>query len=67
MAEPLDPETVAQRSELLPEEKVVGSDDPHAQAEAVLEDSETRAADRDAAPDKVVEHRTSGDVSDPPG
>ena len=33
---------VAKRAELLPEERAVGSDDPQAQAKAILEESEER-------------------------
>ncbi|MET8089341.1 hypothetical protein [Micromonospora sp. NPDC005220] len=44
---------------LLPEETAVGSDDPQAQAEAILDDSDIRAADQNAAPDTVLERRTS--------
>ena len=33
---------VASRAELLPEEQAVGSDDPQAQAQAILEESEER-------------------------
>jgi hypothetical protein len=44
------------------EEKAAGTDDPEAQADAILADSEARTADRDAAPDAVVEHRRSDDV-----
>ncbi|HEY9292040.1 MAG TPA: hypothetical protein VIP98_12235 [Microlunatus sp.] len=36
---------VAERAELLPEEKVVGSDDPDAQAAAVLAESDERTED----------------------
>jgi hypothetical protein len=36
-----------------------------AQAEAVLADSDLRAADRDAAPGSRVEHRTSDEVTPP--
>jgi hypothetical protein len=64
---PVDDERVAARAELHPEEEAVGSDDPEAQARAVLEDSEARQADRDAAPDAVVEHRRSEDTVEPPG
>jgi hypothetical protein len=39
---------VASRAELLPEELAVGSDDPQAQAEAILLESEERVADPDA-------------------
>jgi hypothetical protein len=51
--------------DLLPEEQSAGSDDPEAQVTAVLEDSEQRIADRDAAPASTVEHRTSEDVTPP--
>jgi hypothetical protein len=40
--------------------------DPTEQQELILEDSEERAADRDAAPDSVVEHRTSEEATPPP-
>jgi hypothetical protein len=50
---------------LTAEEKEAGSDVPAEQSELILEDSEERAADREAAPDSVVEHRTS-DESTPP-
>lgn len=33
---------VETRAELLPEEEAAGSDDPHAQAEAILEESDER-------------------------
>lgn len=36
---------VAKRAQLLPEEQAVGSDDPEAQAEAVLADSDERTDD----------------------
>ncbi|MEU8185161.1 hypothetical protein AB0B85_13900 [Micromonospora sp. NPDC049044] len=44
---------------LLPEEAAVGSDDPEAQAEAILTESDIREADQNAAPDTVLERRTS--------
>ena len=62
---PVEDERVATRAGLLPEEREVGSEDPDAQAETILEDSEVRQADRDAAPDAVVEHRRSEDTVDP--
>ena len=58
-------ERISTRAELLPEEKVVGSDDPQAQAATILEDSDLRAADREAAPGKFVEHRTSEEATPP--
>lgn len=70
MSESHDPDDdrVASRAELLPEEQVAGSDDPDAQAAAVLEESDERIRTRDAAADgQVVEHRTSDEVTEPPG
>lgn len=37
-----DEERVERRAELLPEERAAGSDDPEAQARAILEDSDDR-------------------------
>ncbi|WP_328343610.1 hypothetical protein [Micromonospora sp. NBC_00421] len=54
-----DQERVESRAHLLPEEAAVGSDDPQAQAEAILAESDLREADQRAAPDTVLEHRTS--------
>ena len=62
--EPQDEDRVRSRAELLPEERSAGSDDPHAQAEAVLADSDERTEVPDAAPDTVLERRTSGDAAD---
>jgi hypothetical protein len=59
-------EQAASRADLLPEEKAAGSDDPHAQAEAILEDSEARSASRDASPGTHLEHRTSDEVTEEP-
>jgi hypothetical protein len=56
-----DPRVARRAAELLPEEDAVGSDDPHRQAEVILEDSDARAAGRD--PD--VEHRTSDEATPP--
>ena len=45
------PGRVETRAEyLLPEERIVGSDDPHAQAEAVLAESDLREEDRTSPP-----------------
>ncbi len=55
-----EPDRVSRRaSKLLPEEKEAGSDDPRSQAEAILEESDQRQADRDAAPSTHLEHRHS--------
>lgn len=42
MTEPSDRERVERRAELLPEEEQAGSDDPQAQAEAILSESDER-------------------------
>ena len=63
---PVEDERAASRAGLLPEEQERGSEDPGAQAETILEDSEARQQDRNAAPDAVVEHRRSEDTVDPP-
>jgi hypothetical protein len=44
----MPPEIVDSRAELLPEEVAAGSDDPRAQAEAILLESEERVHDPDA-------------------
>jgi hypothetical protein len=55
-----DEERIRQRAaDLLPEERAAGSDDPLAQAAAILGDSDVREADRRAAPDSFLEHRRS--------
>lgn len=56
---------VASRADLLPEEDAAGSDDPDAQARAILEESDERTESRDAAPDSRVEHRSSDEVTEP--
>jgi hypothetical protein len=48
---------------LLPEEVAAGSDDPEAQAEAILDESDEREADPNAAPDTVLERRTSEEAA----
>ncbi|MEU1751607.1 hypothetical protein ABZ436_02950 [Micromonospora matsumotoense] len=60
-----DQERVESRAHLLPEEAAVGSDDPQAQAEAILAESDLRTADQGAAPDTVLEHRTSAQTVTP--
>jgi hypothetical protein len=44
MSENPDHERIERRAELLPEEQAAGSDDPTAQAEAILEESDERTA-----------------------
>ncbi len=61
-----DDRTGRRAADLLPEEQAVGSADPHAQAEAILTESDERTADQTAAPDSFLEHRSSGQAP-PPG
>jgi hypothetical protein len=42
MTEEPDESRIAKRARLLPEERAAGSDDPHLQAEIILEDSDDR-------------------------
>ncbi|PZF87461.1 hypothetical protein [Micromonospora deserti] len=63
-----DQDRVESRAHLLPEEAVVGSEDPQAQADAILTDSDVRE-DRYTAPDTLLERRTSDQTvtpSEPP-
>lgn len=63
--EPQDQERVRSRAaDLTPEERAAGSEDPQAQAEAVLADSDERTEVPNAAPDTVLERRTSADAAD---
>jgi hypothetical protein len=45
MTEPADEARIESRADLLPEEVTAGSDDPHDQAEAILEESDERTDD----------------------
>ena len=60
-----DDRTERRAADLLPEEQVVGSADPQAQAEAILADSDEREADQTAAPDSFLEHRSSEQTPTP--
>jgi hypothetical protein len=60
-----DPRVDRRAAELLPEEDAAGSDDPKRQAEVILEESDERSNDREAAPDSFVEHRTSDEATPP--
>jgi len=58
---------VARRAgELTDSERRAGSDDPEAQAEQILAESDQRQQDRNAAPTSYVEHRTSDEATAPP-
>ncbi len=61
----IEGDLAARRSELSSEEKEAGSDDALAQARAILEDSDARTADLEAAPGTYVEHRRSEDTVPP--
>jgi hypothetical protein len=52
-------------ADLLPEERAAGSADPEAQAQAILEESDEREVDLEAAPDSFLERRTSEQTTDP--
>ena len=59
-SETSDQDRIESRAErLLPEEESAGSDDPKAQAGAILTESDVRVADPTAAPDTFLERRTS--------
>ena len=62
----VDEERVATRAaQLAGDEHDASSGDAKAQARAILEDSELRTRDRDAAPGSLVEHRRSEDTVPP--
>jgi|GEM_PF-1713555 len=48
MTEHPDEDRIEARAQLGPEERAAGSDDPHRQAEVILEDSDTRVAEPEA-------------------
>jgi hypothetical protein len=56
----------ARADTLLPEEEEAGSDDPMAQAAAILEESDEREDDRIDPPGQPVEHRRSEDTVELP-
>jgi hypothetical protein len=60
-----EPSRVATRSELLPEERAAGSDDPEGQAAAILAESDIRQEAASRAADKNAEHRRSEDTVEP--
>ena len=62
---PTDDRVAARAKDAPPEEQRVGSDDPDAQAAALLADSDLRSLDRTAAPGTRVEHRTSEETTEP--
>lgn len=52
MSNPADEDRIADRAHLLPEELEAGSDDPQAQAEAILAESDERSADPEGTRDE---------------
>lgn len=52
-------------ADLLPEELASGSADPRAQAEAILEESDEREDNPEAAPDSFLERRRSDQTAGP--
>jgi len=61
-----DSKRVRERAKaLLPEEQEAGSDDPEAQAEQILAESDARADGRGTPPGKAVERRQSQDTVEP--
>jgi hypothetical protein len=60
-----DEERIVERSALSAEEREAGSDDPAAQAAAILADSDEREAEREAHPMSAGERRHSEDLVDP--
>jgi hypothetical protein len=64
---PTEPEAdrVVERATLLAEERQAGSDDPVAQAAAILADSDAREVERERHPMSSGERRHSEDLVDP--
>jgi hypothetical protein len=62
-----DQDRINARAEALtPEEEEAGSDDPVAQAAAILEESDEREFERDDPTGQGIEKRRSEDTVDPP-
>ena len=57
---------VERRAELTAEEKAAGSDDPGAQAQEIIEESDERVAGGRATAASNTEHRTTEDTLEPP-
>jgi hypothetical protein len=67
MSDQPDPKRVQNRADtLLPEEREAGSDDPSAQAEQILAESDARTAQKATPGDKPIERRESPDTVAPP-
>ena len=59
-------ERVETRSELLPEEQVAGSDNPHDQAEAILAESDERAAHPEESREESTQTPDQQNPNEPP-
>jgi ssDNA-binding replication factor A large subunit len=66
MADEVDDRIKARSDALLPEEEEVGSDDPMAQAAAILEESDEREFEGDDPTGQGLEHRRSEDTVELP-
>lgn len=58
MTDAPDEDRIDSRADLLPEEERAGSDDPHEQAEAILEESQRRTDDPAATGEDSVQTST---------
>jgi hypothetical protein len=56
------PDQIERRAQLLPEERAVGSDDPHEQAEVILEESRERTEHPDPDASTQSGRRSSEDT-----
>lgn len=59
-----EPRVESRAENLLPEELAVGSDDPTAQAEAILAESDIRTLRAEKGPDLYTERRTSAEAAE---
>ena len=60
-----DPRVRSRAASPLPEEMAAGTDEAEAQAEAIIEESDERQNERDAAPEAPIERRTSDEATPP--
>lgn len=63
MSQNPEDDRVETRAELLPEEQAAGSDDPQAQAEAVLAESDERTDDPEGTRDESVQSPERQDLA----
>lgn len=65
MTETPDEERIESRADLLPEEEVAGSDDPHDQAEQILRESDERTAHPEETGEESVQTSSEEERPDP--